>query len=110
MFQGPLICPNQPLLRAVFSPARARRDALFTQASTFLILALSRVSQPGQSRLRPSNEHCFIVRVPGAKGCPGCETISSLPATHVIPLLNQTPHHRIGIRSIWLQRPIGAAH
>jgi len=30
---------------------------------------LSQVSQPGQFRLRPSNEHCFIVRVPGAKGC-----------------------------------------
>jgi hypothetical protein len=41
--------------------------------------SLSRVSQPGQSRLRPSNEHCSIVRVSGAKGCPGCETVRSLP-------------------------------
>jgi len=36
------------------------------------LLSPSQVSQPGHSRLRPSNEHCFIVRVPGAKGCPGC--------------------------------------
>ena len=28
--------------------------------------------------LHPS-EHCFIVRVPGAKGCPGCETLPLLP-------------------------------
>ena len=40
---------------------------------------LSQVSQPGQSQLRPSKEHCFIVRVPGAKGCPGCKTLPSLP-------------------------------
>ena len=68
-------------------PTRVFRDLAFR------ILPPSQVSQPGQSRLRPPfsparpsapkralhpSEHCFIVRVPGAKGYPGCETLPSL--------------------------------
>jgi hypothetical protein len=56
-------------------PARIGRHRLSIYS---FLLSRSQVSQPGQSRLRPSNEHCFIVRVPGAKGCPGCETAPPL--------------------------------
>ena len=35
---------------------------------------------------------------------------SSLPATHLIPLLTQTPRHRIGVSRVRIERPVGAAH
>jgi hypothetical protein len=44
------------------------------EAFRFLIPNL-RGSGRGFPLLRASNEHCFIVRVPGAKGCSGCETV-----------------------------------
>jgi len=36
--------------------------------------------------------------------------LSSLPATHIIPLINQTSHHRIGVGSIWFKRSVGTAN
>jgi hypothetical protein len=36
--------------------------------------------------------------------------LSSLPATHLIPLLTQTSRYRIGIGRVRIERPVGAAH
>ena len=68
-----------------------------------------KVSQPGQSRLRPSNEHCFIVRVPGAKGCPGCEISPPLGGFHtiqgVVQILAITGEKGFGRNPVWQLMP-----
>jgi hypothetical protein len=69
-------------------PSEAARSASTFLAVMPLILTPSQVSQPGQSRLRPSNEHCFIVRVPGAKGCPGCEAVPRCHADKIFSVFS----------------------
>ena len=66
-------------------PARARQDVLFTQACTFVSCAVC--EQGSWPPVSPS----------------------LLPPRHVIPLLKQTPHHRIAVRRVRIERSIRAA-
>jgi hypothetical protein len=64
----------------------------------------------GRPHVRASDEHLLSVRVPRAQRSPLRPDPPLLPPRHVIPLLNQTPHHRIAVWRIRIERSIRAAH
>jgi len=89
-------------------PLLPPRQNLF---SHLLLLSPTRDGVAGwedQLLLRASTEHILIVRGLRARKL-AARLALLLPARHVVSLFNQTPHHRISIGRIRLQRSVGTA-
>ena len=109
--------PNEHLLNV--RVPRARKPAARLAFTATPIKSFQSSSSPspnswrdgrGRPHVRASDEHLPSVRVPRAQRSPLRPTPSLLPPRHVISLLNQTPHHRIGVRRIRFKRSVGTTN